>query len=422
MALLALAVLAVHLWLIDSLMQANPGTSVLADMAEPDFNRALLPSDDHDSRTAAQRAAELVAQAAPASTVGQVMQARTLFLPRSEPDRTKPTTAPKRPARPAKRPAPHPPAAPPAPSPPPAPAPTATPTETSAPNPDVVATADTPVSVPSPEPPSAPAPEVASPPQSSATATASTVTPPTSSEKIEQKQPVAQYPSTLSATDSEITNNTWLQAWPKSTRLSYTLTGQFRGPLYGDAQVQWQHTDTQYQAQVRVSVGLFMNMSMTSQGRITPTRLWPQAYEEERRGKKRGARLGDQTVVLDNGSTLPRPPDLQDTASQFVQLAQDFATGRTTLRVGAVVPVMLVRPGGMDEWTYDVVSQDTLNTPLGALAAFHLQPRPLAKPRGTVTVDMWFAPALQYLPVRIRLTLNPEVWLDLALDAVAQSP
>lgn len=214
----------------------------------------------------------------------------------------------------------------------------------------------------------------------------------------------------------------WLNHWPLSTRLSYKLEGNFRGPLHGQAQVQWQRTAERYQAQIGVNVGLFLNMQLTSQGRITPTRLWPQVYEEERRGKKRGTRLGEQTVVLDNGSTLPRPPLLQDTASQFVQLAQDFATGRLSLKVGTVVPVTLARPGGIDAWTYDVVALDTLATPLGPLQAYHLKPRPLEPQRSAVAAEMWFAPSLQYLPARIRLTLNAETWLDLTLEKVAQSP
>jgi hypothetical protein len=173
---------------------------------------------------------------------------------------------------------------------------------------------------------------------------------------------------------------------------------------------------------VDVSVALLLNMRMTSQGRITPTHLWPEAYEEDRRGKKRGARFGDQLLQLDDGRTLARPPNLQDAASQFVQLAQDFSTGRRLLAVGETVRMALGRPGGVDEWTYDVVAQDTLHTPLGDLAAFHLKPRPLANPRGKVNVEMWFAPTLQHLPARIKLTLNEDTWMDLTLTAVAQSP
>lgn len=203
--------------------------------------------------------------------------------------------------------------------------------------------------------------------------------------------------------------------------MNYTLKGHFRGDLYGTARVQWQRTSEQYQAQVLVNVGFFLDMRMTSQGRITPERLWPTAYQEERRNKKRLVRMGEQQVVLDNGTSLLRPAALQDTASQFVQLAQDFATGRQRLAVGEVVRVTLARPGGIDAWTYDVATLDTLPTALGPVQAYHLRPRPLDNPQGSVAVDMWFAPSLRHQPARIRLTLNPETWLELTLESATQT-
>ncbi len=209
--------------------------------------------------------------------------------------------------------------------------------------------------------------------------------------------------------------------WPPATRLHYRLHGHYKGDLHGKAAVLWQRQGTRYQAQVDVSVSLFFHLRMTSQGRVTPQALWPEVYQEERRGKVRGIKMGDAVVQLDNGDTMPRPKRLQDTASQFVQLAQDFAHQRRPLRVGAVIPLPLARPGGVDEWVYDVVALDTLNTPLGQVPAFHLQPRPLLKARSSVGVEMWFAPSLQYLPARIRLNLGPEVWLDLLLESIDQA-
>ena len=230
-------------------------------------------------------------------------------------------------------------------------------------------------------------------------------------------------PASPSATSNQKLETTadWLRTWPADTRLSYSLKGYFRGDLLGDARVQWQRVDDQYQTQVAVTIGLFANIRLTSQGRITPTRLWPEVYEENRLGKHRLARMGQQQVTLSDGSTLPRPALLQDTASQFVQLSQDFAFGRLPLKVGAVIPVTLARPGGIDEWIYDVVALDNLATPLGELPAFHLQPRPQPNPRNNVSAEMWFAPSLQHLPVRIRLTLNADTWLDLTVKEVAQT-
>lgn len=394
LAVLAVGVLLAHLLGLAWLAQRATGPGALALMAEPEFNRALAPGSQPPP-TAAHATGTLPP---PTSTVGQVVQARTLAAPTAAARTPQAADTRRPPGRTA-------PAKPPAPATQPALPPTP------------------PQPVVDERPPEAPAP-LHPPPAIDQPTVAQPLPPadPTNAPNSEQKLPPTLDGIDKSAITEKPDNRAWLATWPASTRLSYQLKGFFRGEFSGDARVQWQRNAERYQAQVDVSVALLLNMRMTSQGRITPHHLWPEAYEEERRGKKRGARFGDQLLQLDNGSTLPRPAQLQDAASQFVQLAQDFATGRRRLAVGETVRLTLGRPGGVDEWTYDVVAQDTLPTPLGNLTAFHLKPRPLENPRGKVTVDMWFAPALQHLPARIKLTLNEDTWLDLTLTGVAQSP
>lgn len=212
-----------------------------------------------------------------------------------------------------------------------------------------------------------------------------------------------------------------LDRWPTDTRLTYQLSGQFRGPLYGDAHVLWQREGTRYQVRLDVRIQVFGTQILTSQGEVTPDGLLPRAYEELRPGKRRFAQLGDDVILLENGRTLPRPPGVQDTASQFVELSQRFATGKELLEVGRSVSVWLARPGGVDQWTYDIVDRAQLRTPrLGEVEAFHLRPRPIANPRGNYTAEMWIAPSLQYLPVRIRVMMGSEAWLDLLVDQIEQ--
>ena len=212
-----------------------------------------------------------------------------------------------------------------------------------------------------------------------------------------------------------------LDRWPTDTRLTYQLTGYFRGPLVGDARVLWQREGDRYQVRLDVSIPLFGTQVLTSQGAVAPEGLLPRAYEELRPGKRRFAQLGDEVVVLENGRTLPRPPGVQDTASQFMELSQRFATGKDVLEVGRTVTVWLARPGGLDQWTYDIVERETLRTPqLGELEAFHLKPRGIPNPRGNISAEMWIAPSLQYLPVRIKVLMGNEAWLDLVVDHIEQ--
>ncbi|MDB5860278.1 MAG: hypothetical protein JWQ76_3967 [Ramlibacter sp.] len=211
-------------------------------------------------------------------------------------------------------------------------------------------------------------------------------------------------------------------SWPADTRLSYQLGGEFRGgPLYGDARVQWQRTGDRYQVRLDVDIKFFTTYVMTSQGEVTSAGLVPRAYEEYRPGKRRIARFGDEVVTLDNGKTTPRPSGLQDTVSQFVDLAHRFSSGQDVLEVGRSVSFPLGRPGAVDQWTYDVVERVTLRTPrLGAIEAFHLKPRAIDNPRGNITAEMWFAPSLQYLPVRIQVRMGEKDYLDLLVEKIEQ--
>ena len=212
----------------------------------------------------------------------------------------------------------------------------------------------------------------------------------------------------------------YLAQWPADTRLTYRLGGNYRGELHGSAQVLWQREGTRYQASVQIDLGLLLSMRLTSQGEITEQGLAPEVYEEQVRQRRRGVRIGED-VRLNNGERVPRPQDVQDTASQFVEMGHRFATDPAALQAGSEIRLWLARPGGVDQWTYDVVGEDTLHLPrLGAVPAYHLKPRPLDKPRGPISAEIWIAPTLQYLPVRIRLTQGPDTYMDLMVETIEQ--
>lgn len=210
-------------------------------------------------------------------------------------------------------------------------------------------------------------------------------------------------------------------SWPADTRLSYRLSGYYRGELHGDARVQWQRSGERYQVRIDVAIGPLVALSMTSQGVVTPQGLVPHAYEELLRSRRRWATLGEEQVTLETGKQVARPAGVQDTASQFVELAHQFSSGRAVLQAGRQVQFWMARPGAVDLWTYDMLEEVTLHTPqLGAIRAIHLKPRPIANPRGNITAEIWFAPSLQYLPVRIRIQVGEGNYVDLLVDRIEQ--
>jgi hypothetical protein len=267
---------------------------------------------------------------------------------------------------------------------------------------------------PAPEAPAAAAGEPAAPEPPAPESTAVAAAPAASAPAVEPAQAVASAAAAAAADAAAI------DRWPADSRLTYRLSGKYVLPLNGDARVQWQREGSNYQVKLEVDVKV-VSQTFTSQGQVTPQGLLPRIYEEANNKKRRLATFGDEVVQLDNGSTVPRPPGVQDTASQFVELSQRFATGKDLLQVGRTVTVWLARPGGVDQWTYDIVEREILRTPrFGPVEAFHLKPRPLANPKGNITAEMWFAPSLQYLPVKIKVLWGNDGYVDLLVDQIEQ--
>ena len=88
--------------------------------------------------------------------------------------------------------------------------------------------------------------------------------------------------------------------------------------------------------------------------------------------------------MLANGKRRATLPGVQDTASQFVQLTWLFTTQPELLRAGNTIEVPLALPRNVDRWVYDVLGEETLYAPFGAVDTLHLKPRARARGRATI--------------------------------------
>jgi Protein of unknown function (DUF3108) len=216
--------------------------------------------------------------------------------------------------------------------------------------------------------------------------------------------------------------------WPPSTRLSYTLVGEYQGPVEGQAQVEWLREGTRYQVHMTVSVGppfapLF-SRRVTSEGEITPQGLKPSRYDEETRvlldTRRLTIWLGDEQVRLPNGQELPRPEGVQDSASQFVQMTWLFTTQPERLQAGRSLEIPLALPRRVEPWIYDVVGTEDVATPVGLVSAVHVKPRREIGRGNELTPELWVAPSLQYLPVRMLIRRDANTWMDLTVQRLPQ--
>ena len=214
--------------------------------------------------------------------------------------------------------------------------------------------------------------------------------------------------------------------WPPSTRLTYALSGNYRGEVHGSARVQWVRQGPRYQVHLDIAIGPsfapLISRRMTSDGELGESGLVPRRYDEATRlpfqqARRASVQFTPERVTLANGGQQEALPGVQDAASQFVQMTWLFTTRPELLRAGNTVTMPLALPRRMGRWVYDVLGQERLMTPIGEIDTYHLKPRlGERRPGNELSAEVWFAPSLQYLPVRIRIQQDAETFLDLVIS------
>ena len=241
--------------------------------------------------------------------------------------------------------------------------------------------------------------------------------------------PATHEPATAAGTDAEPAPAADGFDWPPSTRLRYALTGYWRGPVEGRAQVEWVRQGARYQVHLDIAIGPpfapLITRQMSSDGQLGADGLVPRRYDELTRILWREPALltvafEPGSVRLAGGRRVARPPGVQDAASQLVQLTWGFMRDPARLRPGAVVTVPLALPRSVGDWVYDVREPELLATPVGEVEVLRLEPRRRARAGGDLVADLWFAPTLQYLPVRVMIRHGDEAWVDLVLDRLPE--
>lgn len=217
--------------------------------------------------------------------------------------------------------------------------------------------------------------------------------------------------------------------WPLATRVSYQLEGFFRGPVYGQASVEWVRKESRYQVHVDASVGPSFaplgSWRLTSEGEIQPRGLHPQRYESVDRlliktSKPRLMKLDEDLVTQPDGKQFARPPDIQDPASFMIQVAYQFILHPERTRPGASFEMTVLTLKKAEPLVFDVVEEVPLETPMGRIPTLHVKPRKAVTDGGALPAEVWFAPGLQYLPVRIYVKRNDDSFMDMRLDRAPQ--
>ena len=205
---------------------------------------------------------------------------------------------------------------------------------------------------------------------------------------------------------------------PAPVLLRYGMTGNSKGLTYhANAELLWQQDGARYTARMEVSAFLIGSRVQTSEGAIGPGGLEPERFADKVRSEQATHfdRAGQRIVFSSNAPQLPLPAGVQDRLGVFLQLASQLAGDPARYPPGTVISIPTAGSRDLGDWVFVVGDRETLNLPIGTEDTVKLDRAP--RKEYDTRVEVWFAPALGYLPVRMRVTQHGGDFIDQVLKS-----
>ena len=210
---------------------------------------------------------------------------------------------------------------------------------------------------------------------------------------------------------------------PGSLRLKYDIKGEVSGLGYSaKGELLWLHDGQTYDARLTVSHFLLGSRSQSSNGKITPEGLAPKRFGDKVRSEvaahfERDKGERGKVIFSANTPSVDLQPGAQDQLSIFMQIASLLAGDPARYPVGSAFEMQAVGGRDADTWRFGVEAEEQLALPGGEQTTLRIK-RP-ARQVHDITVELWLAPVLGYLPARIRLTQTNGNFVDQQLASFA---
>ncbi len=200
---------------------------------------------------------------------------------------------------------------------------------------------------------------------------------------------------------------------PGPVRLHYKVTAQARGiSLKGEGELQWRHDGRTYEAVLQVSAALLPKRIQRSSGRITAQGLEPDRFSDRSRHEEAAHFERDQGKVSfsSNRPDAALEAGAQDRLSVTLQLGAMIAGDPKKFPPGTSIAIQTASTRDAESWVFMVEETETLQLPGGAVPAVRL----IRSPRKEFDqkIELWLAPGMDYVPVRVRLTQPNGDWVD----------
>jgi hypothetical protein len=200
---------------------------------------------------------------------------------------------------------------------------------------------------------------------------------------------------------------------PGSVRLHYKVSAQSRNQLWhGAGELLWRHDGERYDAKLEVSAPLLPTRIQRSTGSITADGLAPLRFSDKSRSESAAHFQRDEGKVSfsNNRPDAPLLPGAQDRLSVLLQLGALIAGNPDKFRPAATIAIQTASTREAEPWLFTVEGEEQLQLPGGNVATLKLTRNP--RKEFDIKVELWLAPGMDYVPVRLRLTQPNGDWLD----------
>lgn len=191
---------------------------------------------------------------------------------------------------------------------------------------------------------------------------------------------------------------------PAPLRIKYEVKGEVKGfPYFANGELLWEHDGTNYAARLEISHFILGSRTQTSKGALTPQGLEPLRFGDKVRSEVAAhfERAKGKVSFSANAPDVPLQSGAQDQLSLFMQIAAMIAGEPARFTPGTQIPFQTIGPRSSEQWVFKVGEAESLK-----IAGVEMRTLKLTRdangeydPRG----EVWLAPDLGYLPVRIRL-------------------
>lgn len=212
---------------------------------------------------------------------------------------------------------------------------------------------------------------------------------------------------------------------PPSAELSYAIKAKQKGiPVEGDAVMRWNAVAGKFTASNEARamiVGKILDAK--TEGAIDSYGLAPRSFTEKRYRRAATTTSFDRDAGLirftASEQTYPIQGGEQDRNSAIWQLIAVARAMPGKFKPGANWTFFVAGRRDAEPWTFKVINQEKVSTPLGELNTVHIERTPASDSKEQ-HLDIWLAPSLEWYPARLRFREDDGDYIEQTLQKISK--